>query len=451
MDISYTGIKQITWGVTTMATNTTQTGQESGLAETLNIHKKSDSKKRRKKLLGWIIILLLLTAAGITWGLRDTPSTLSYKTQAAYRGDITIKVTATGNLQPTNQVVMGSELSGTVKSVEVDYNDQVKVGQVLTRLDTSKFSAQVLQSQASLDSAHSRVLQAQATIKETAAALDRLHEVSKLSNNKAVSKSDLDSAQAALDRAHADYAGALASVSLAEATLQLNRTDLAKTEIRSPINGIVLTRSVEPGQTVAASLQAPVLFSLAENLAQMELHVDVDEADVGKVQAGQSATFTVDAYPDRSYPAEITQIRYGAKTTNGVVTYETILKVDNSDLSLRPGMTATADITVTKVVDALLVPNAALRFAPKGTEVASGTKGGSVLSKLMPRPSRRSDKRKENTGGSKKAQRVWILTGDTPVAVPVKIGLTDGFSTQIIDGDLQSGIELVTDTESITK
>ncbi len=435
-----------------MASNTTPTGQAKSLAETLDLQKKNDKGKRLKRLLGWVVVVMVISAGGAFWALRDTAGTIRYRTQAAHRGDITIIVSATGNLQPTNQVVIGSELSGTVKSVEVDYNDQVTVGQVLVRLDTSNLSAQVQQSRATLDSAHAKVLQTKATIKETDIALERLLEVGRLSNNKASSQKDLDTARAAFDRAKADNAAALASVALAEATLKLNLTNLAKTEIRSPINGLVLTRSVEPGQTVAASLQAPVLITLAENLAQMELRVDVDEADVGKIQAGQEATFTVDAYPDRKYPVEITQVRFGAKTTSGVVTYETILKVDNGDLSLRPGMTATADIVVTKVVDALLVPNSALRFVPKGIEVTKDSKGGgSVLSKLMPRPPQRTGKRKETSGGPKTAQKVWILVDDQPTATPVTTGLTDGTSTQIISGDLQPGTELVTGEESSKK
>ncbi len=435
-----------------MTINATQQNQNSSLGDILNVEKRSASKKRLKRLLGWVIFILLLVALGLILAMRDKTGTVLYRTEQAYRGDLTIKVNATGNLQPTNQVIIGSELSGTVKSVKVDYNDQVKVGQVLALLDTSKLSAQVLQSRASLDSAKAKVLQAQATIKETSAALDRLHEVGKLSNNRALSKSDLDTAQAALDRAKADYASAVATVSQAEATLTLNLTDLAKTEIRSPINGIVLTRSVEPGQTVAASLQAPELFSLAENLAQMDLHVDVDEADVGKVQVGQPAVFTVDAYPDRSYPAELTQIRYGATTTSGVVTYETILKVDNSDLSLRPGMTATADITVKKEVDTLLVPNAALRFSPKAEGETTVSRGGSLLSKLMPRhPPRAGGKRKEIIGEPKKTQHVWTLVNNQPVAIPVTIGLTDGFSTQIVKGDVTPGMKLIIDAVSSKK
>jgi HlyD family secretion protein len=435
-----------------MTTNTTPAGQANNLAETLDLQKKTDRKKRLKRRLGWFLAVLVLGGCGAFWAMRDTSTTIRYKTQPAHRGDITITVSATGNLQPTNQVVMGSELSGTVKSVEVDYNDQVSVGQVLARLDTSKLAAQVQQSRAALDSAQAKVLQTRATTKETDIALERLLEVGRLSNNKAASQKDLDTARAALERAKADNGAALAAVAQAEATLKLNLTDLAKTEIRSPINGLVLTRSVEPGQTVAASLQAPVLFTLAENLAQMELHVDVDEADVGKVQAGQKATFAVDAYPDRKYPAEITQIRFGAKTTSGVVTYETLLKVDNSDLSLRPGMTATADITIITIDDALLVPNAALRFAPKSIDGARGSRsGGSILSKLMPQPPPRSGKRKEAGGGSKSAQRVWTLIDGQPSAVAVSAGQSDGSATQILGGDLQAGMDIVLGEESTRK
>jgi HlyD family secretion protein len=435
-----------------MDLNTPQTGKDTGIAGKLDVHTEQAPGRRLRRILIWSIPIVLIAIGLLTWGLRGKSAPVRYKTQPARIGTITVTVSATGNLQPTNQVIVGSELSGTIKTVEVDYNDQVKVGQVLARLDTSKLSAQVLQSQAVLASAHAKVEQTRATIKETRAALERLLEVGRLSNNKAASKSDLETAQAARDRAIADEAAARAAVAQAEATLTLNRTDLAKAEIKSPINGIVLTRSVEPGQTVAASLQAPVLFTLAENLAQMDLHVDVDEADVGQVQAEQAAVFTVDAYPDRTYPAQITQVRFGSKTTNGVVTYETILQVDNSDLSLRPGMTATATITVTKVEDTLLVPNAALRFSPAATDKPAGSKNsGSVLNKLFPRPAMRPGKQKEAGGASRKSQQVWTLVNGKPVAVTVTTGLTDGSSTQIIAGDVKPGMELVTDTETTKK
>jgi len=432
-----------------MATHSQQNHSNIDILKNLENHSVSGPGKRLKRLLTWTIPLVLLAVILVVWGLRDNSTQIKYKTQPARLGNITVTVTATGNLQPINKVVVGSELSGIVKSVEVDYNDQVKVGQVLARLDTSKPAAQILQSQAALDSARAKVLQTQATIKETRAALERLQTVGKLSHNKAVSKSDLDAAEAALARAEADNAGAKAAVSQAEATLKLNRTDLAKTEIRSPTNGIVLERSVEPGQTVAASLQAPVLFTLAEDLSKMELDVDVDEADVGQVKAGQPAVFTVDAYPDRTYPASITQVRYGSKTTNGVVTYVAILRVDNSDLSLRPGMTATADITVNKAENVLVIPNASLRFVPITQETGATSSKRSILSKLFPhRPHKRETKVKEEMGSAVRTQNVWILANNKPIAVKVTTGLTDGTSTQVIRGDIKSGTALIVDMET---
>ena len=205
-----------------------------------------------------------------------------------------------------------------------------------------------------------------------------------MSNGKVPSQSELDAAEAAFESAKADAASAAAAVSQAQATLQANETDLYKSVIRSPINGVVLTRNIEPGQTVAASLQAPVLFTLAEDLAQMELHVNVDEADVGKVREGQKAVFNVSAYPNRNFEARITQARFASTTTSGVVTYETVLKVNNSDLSLRPGMTATADITVKKVDDAILVPSSALRFTPPVQQKANSATG--LVGALLPHP-----------------------------------------------------------------
>jgi HlyD family secretion protein len=294
--------------------------------------------------------------------------------------------------------------------------------------------------------ARAKVLQTRATVQETSQNLERLQSVLKMSQGKAVSEHDVEAAQAALDRAKADQTSAEATVSQAEAVIKGIETDLGKSVIHSPINGVVLSRSVDPGQTVAASLQAPVLFSLAEDLTKMELHVDVDEADVGQVKEGQAAVFTVDAYPGRSFPASISQVRYASKTVDGVVTYETLLAVDNSDLSLRPGMTATANITVKEVHAALLVPNAALRFVPP--TINGGTRqqsGGSILSRLFPRPRRGSEEQKRSTSTDLKSQRVWMLRAEKLVPVPVTIDSTDGAFTAITSNNLEVGQELVVD------
>jgi HlyD family secretion protein len=422
---------------------------ETDIARTLGIDKSSGKRKLLRRLL---VFCFLLLAAAVAVGFlftRNKAETVQFKTQPASRGDITIKVSATGNLEPTNQLEVGSELSGIIDTVEVDHNDEVTVGQVLARLDTDKIEAQVLQSKAALEAAKAQVLQAQATLKEKKLELQRLRKAYELSGGKVPSHYDLDAADAALARAEADEAGAKAQVAKARATLKAEDTDLAKTVIRSPINGIVLSRDVEPGQTVAASLQAPVLFTLAEDLTQMELHVDVDEADVGQVKEGQEAEFTVDAYPDKTFPARITQIRYSSQNTDGVVTYKTVLKVDNSKFLLRPGMTATAEIAVQKVTSAILAPNAALRFTPPVTNQVKEEKrpdGGTFMGKLMPRPRRpqkTSSDNHPNTAGASKNKRVWTVNDGHLLPIPVKTGATDGIMTEILEGNIAPGMELV--------
>ncbi|MFZ5761056.1 MAG: efflux RND transporter periplasmic adaptor subunit [Thermodesulfobacteriota bacterium] len=401
----------------------------------------------RRRLL-WTVIVLCAVAFVARFVLGRDRDPVEYTTSEARRGDLTVIVTATGRLQPTNQVDVGSEVSGTIATVPVDYNDVVTAGQVLARLDTSRLEAQVSQARAALESARANLRQVEATVVEVGLEMDRLLRLRQLSGGKLPSGQELDAAEAALRRARAGEAVARATIAEAEARLHLNQTDLEKATIISPVNGVVLVRSAEPGQTVAASLQAPVLFTLAEDLTRMELHVDVDEADVGQVHEGQQATFTVDAYPDRTFPAHITQVRYGAQSSEGVVTYLTVLNVDNSDLSLRPGMTATADIVVKEVRDALLVSNAALRFAPPRQEKGNATRsGGSLLLRLFPRPGVSGGKKSDEAGG-RHQQRVWTLRNGEPVAVPVTTGATSGIMTEIIDGEVTAGMPLVVEAVS---
>jgi HlyD family secretion protein len=428
-------------------TMTSNKNQDFDIGQTLGIDQSSDRKKRLK----WWLMVALLVIASVTgivvWKGTKNSNAMQYLTQKVQRGDLIVTVTATGALEPTNQVDVGSELSGIIKTVEVDYNDRVKVGQILARLDTDKLKAKVLQSKASLESARAKVLEAEATVKETGDQLVRLKEVWELSNKMVPSQQDLDAAQALLHRAKAAEATAKAQVSQAQATLEADETDLAKTVIHSPINGIVLTRNVEPGQTVAASFQAPVLFTLAEDLTKMELHVDVDEADVGQITKGQEAVFSVDAHPGRTFPARITQVRYGAQTVNGVVTYKTVLNVDNSDLSLRPGMTATADITINKVENAILLPNAALRFVPSIKEKEAPSSGGSLINKLLPRRHRPPSKQRKDSTANNKLQHVWTLRDGKLIAVAVAIGATDGKTTEVTSGDVEPGMLVVIDTK----
>jgi len=288
-----------------------------------------------------------------------------------------------------------------------------------------------------LTPARARVLEAEANEDEMSRRLKRARE---LAARNFVSEEALVTAEAAHKRALAALASARSQAEQARATLEVDRTNLAKAVIRSPINGTVLARKVEPGQTVAATFQAPVLFTLAEDLTKMELHVDVDEADVGRVAAGQNATFAVDAYPGEEFPSTVTEVRNAAKTVSGVVTYETVLSVDNSQLLLRPGMTGTANITVKAVENALLVPNAALRFTPPAAAVERP-----LWSRILPSPPRR-PAGKVQTGGDRRQQRVWTLREGEPVAIPVKVGASDGRVTQIVSGELAPGIEVIIGT-----
>jgi HlyD family secretion protein len=393
-------------------------------------------------LAGVAIVLLALTYAWMRPGQQQ--SAPMYRSEAAQRGDLTVTVSATGNVQPTNQVDVGSELSGIVESVVVDENDHVQRGQVLAQLDVSRLKDQIAKSQGAVTAAKAQVDQTVATVKEKRLAFERLKGMAALSHGGIPSKADLDTADAALQRAIADETAARANVVQTSATLRSDETSLSKASIRSPIDGVVLTRKVEPGQTVAASLQAPVLFTLAENLSQMQIQVDVDEADVGQVREGQEATFTVDAYPNRKYPARISRVDYGSQVKDGVVSYLTILSVNNDDLSLRPGMTATAEITTTQVRDALLVPAGALRFTPPETAASAPKSSGGITNLLVPHIPRTAQPQKPAAG----MQRVWALRDGQPVAINVKTGATDGRQTQITEGDLQPGVAVITELAS---
>ena len=397
------------------------------------------SHRMNKRMKQYIIIVAAIVAVIIVtaiWKTRSGGETVLYRTEEVKKGDITVIVTATGTLQPTNKVEVGSELSGTVKSVEADYNSKVKVGQVLARLDTAKLEATTAQSRAALESAKAKIAQAEATVKETKAKLAQYQKVRETSNNRVPSQTEMDAAEAAYVRAKADADAAKATASQAKATLDTNETDLAKSVIKSPINGIVLTRSVEPGQTVAAAMTTPVLFTLAEDLTRMDLHVNVDEADISKVREGQTAAFTVAAHPNRTFEALIVQARYGSSTTSGVVTYETVLKVNNSDLLLRPGMTATADITVQNIKDALLIPSAALRFTPPVSQQEKKPSGG-LIGSLLPHPPAPGPQQDGGSPTKGKVQRVWVLKGKELAAVSVKTGSASGSMTEVTDGALK--------------
>lgn len=397
----------------------------------------------RRWLLMGVVALAVAAAAVFTWSRREQVATTQYVTQPVTRGDLRVFVTATGNLVPTNQVQVGSELSGIVKSVNVDFDERVRVGQVLAQLDTTKLEAQIRQVEAALGAARARLQQAEATEEETRASLARAE---RLFANELMSQSDLDTARAARKRALADSGSATATVAQTEAMLQANRADLAKMTIRSPINGVVLARAIERGQTVAASFQAPVLFTLAEDLTKMELDVDVDEADVGQVKPGQQANFTVDAYPDHAFTARVAAVRLGSQKSEGVVTYKTVLYVDNTDLLLRPGMTATAAVVVRHAKDVVLVPNAALRFVPAARMQPQAQPSGGLVGRLLPRPPRGGPTAAEPISAEGRQQRVWVLQDGQPAELTITVGSTDGRMTEVTGGDIQPGTAVIVET-----
>ena len=406
------------------------------------------AKGRRRSRWRVIVsgVLLLAVAGGgyWYWSARSLEQDkLAYSTARAAIADIIVTVTATGTVEPTNKVDISSELSGTVRTVEVDYNDEVTVGQVLARLDTDKLEATVELRRASLVAAQARVSEAEATLAERRESFNR---ASTLTERGIGTQEQYGAAKAALDRAEAALRSARADVRVAQANLDVEEANLAKACICSSINGVVLDRNVDVGQIVASSLQAPVLFTIAEDLRKMELLVDIDEADIGKVSVGNQAEFTVEAFQDKRFPAKISHIRYAPETVEGVVTYKAVLEIDNAELLLRPGMTATAEITVHEVRQALTAPNAALSYAPaKMADEAQEDAPTGLLGILFRRPpSNAPATSNEPTAGGMRT--LWLKKGDEAVALQVRTGVTDGQKTEILEGDLKEGDTVITGT-----
>lgn len=410
----------------------------------LGLDRRSRGRRWLSRLV-WLSLLLCLIAAGAWWYLQTAGSTAAmvYDTDPATRTDLVIRVQATGKVQPTTQVDVSSEMSGVIRTVAVDNNSLVKKDAVLAELDAVRLQAQLARGKASLASAEARLADAKATRNERQVAFTRAEALRKKGITAA---QEMDTAQAALERADAGVAAAEADIAVVKAEIAMQETDLSKTKILSPVDGIVLKRSAEPGQTVASSLQAPVLFTLAEDLTRMQVEADVDEADIGTVKTGQTAAFTVDAYPARSFPAVIETIEYSPNVTDNVVTYKAVLRVDNSDLLLRPGMTATAQIVTQEIKNALTISNAALRYQPPK---ADNGQGFSITSIFMPRMPR--FERAKNTANANGEREIWILADGVPKAVTVKTGATDGVRTAVESGDLPEGAEVITASRQAKK
>ena len=399
-------------------------------------------RSRRLRSIAWALAAFGLLAGGFWWylGQVENAAKLSYKTQAAVIHDLQVTITATGTTEPTQVVDISSELSGVVRRVAVDYNDSVKQDDILAELDIERRKAQRDRAQATVNAAKARAKEAQATATERALALQRFEQLSLKGFSP---QGDLDAARAASARAIAALASSEADLAVAEADLLLQETDLEKSYIRSPIDGVVLKRAVEPGQTVASSFQAPVLFIVAGDLRAMRVEADIDEADIGSVTKRQQATFTVDAYPGREFPAVVSEIYFAPQTVEGVVTYKAILTVDNDDLLLRPGMTATARVIVRDISQALVIPNAALRYTPPKENADQSV---SFIRRLLPRMPRLKTAT-ENL--PMRGERVVYRLKDGAVEpVNVKVGASDGIFSQIEPGGIAEGDLLIVDAST---
>jgi HlyD family secretion protein len=330
------------------------------------------ARNRALRRTGTIAAICVLATAALWWWQQHQPDTQGgYRTVAVERGDIRVAISATGTLSAISTVTVGSQVSGQVTDVLADFNDKVEKGQVIARIDPSTYEAQIAQGTAQVASAQASLRQAQAGLRN--AELDYQRKQA-LGGQQLVARSDIDLARAARDQAQAQVNSAQAQIRQQTASTQTTRVNLDRTVIRSPVDGVVLTRSIEPGQTVAASLQAPELFTIAEDLSKMKIELAVDESDIGQVRDGQAVSFTADAFPDRQFKGTVEQVRLSATTTNNVVTYPVVVTVDNSDGTLLPGLTVNAEIEVSKRADVLKVANAALRYKPAedATAAAAG-------------------------------------------------------------------------------
>ncbi|MER9467388.1 efflux RND transporter periplasmic adaptor subunit [Mesorhizobium sp. M0482] len=419
--------------------NLPKTESASAIETALGLDHQGLKTKRRR---GWryAVFALLAVAAsvvGYQW-YAGSPAKIEYTTTLAAMADLTVAVSATGTLQPLTQVDISSELSGVVRSVSVNENQLVKKGDVLAALDTAKLEVQIERAQASAKAAAASVEDATVTLAENEKALVR---AAQLTKRGMATDQSLEAATATRDRSKAALDIAKANLAMASADLKAQQTDLAKSTIFAPIDGIILTRSVDPGQTVASSLQAPVLFVIAADLKNMELKAAVDEADIGAVKPGQHARFTVDAFPERPFDADIRDISYASVTTDGVVTYDARLDVDNSELLLRPGMTATVSVVTKQVKNVLTVPSIAFRYRPAQT-AERGWSLTDVFTGRMGRPggNRQRQAATKPTDGSR---TLYVLENGRPHPVNVRVGSTDGELTEIASG-LEEGAQVIT-------
>ena len=362
------------------------------------------------------------------WSEEPPPT---YTTTAVRRGDVVQSVTASGTLSPVVQVEVGSQVSGRIKELFADYNDEVKKGQVIARIDPQTFETAVAQAQARLRSARADLVRLQAGSANAKAQYDR---VAGLVASGAVARADVETALATYQAADAQVTAARANITEAEGAVEQAKTNLTYTTITAPIDGIVISRSVDVGQTVAASLSAPVLFVIAGDLRQMEVHTTVAESDVGQLKTGMPVRFTVDAFPDKTFTGAVKQVRFEAQTVSNVVTYDAVVGVENANLELRPGMTANATFVIAERKDVLVAPGKALRFRPATAERPDG-----ATRQRSARPDGAARDGTRRGGGA-----VWVLRNGAPARVAIQPGLADGSNVEVAGGELREGDLVIT-------
>lgn len=392
-----------------------------------------------KRKVFFIIGPLLLAGAGYGFFQSKSSSNVPpYVTVPAARGNISQVVSSTGTLQAVVTVQVGSQISGTIDKLFADFNSKVKAGQIVAQLNQDKFKASVDQARANLLAAESNLAKAKVSVADALRTLDRMRELRK---RDLVAQSELDSAQTAYDSAVAQVDVNTAQMAQARAALNQSRVDLNNTVIRSPVDGIVISRNVDVGQTVAASLQAPTLFTIANDLAQMEVHTNVDEADVGNIRDGQEVTFTVDAYPARRFRGKVHQVRNAPTVVQNVVTYVAVVRIDNKDLLLKPGMTANVQFLVSRKEDVLTIPNMALRFRLPDDQSEAQDLLRREKSRAAPTLGAKRTSRSGISGGGSvrggRTVRIYVVRDSKAHPVEVQLGITDGSRTEVLNDELK--------------
>jgi HlyD family secretion protein len=405
---------------------------------------------RRKRTVIAAAILLSVAGGGYAyWRVSSDRSEPPFVTTQVQRGNITQVVSSTGTLQAVVTVQVGSQVSGTIEKLFANFNSKVTAGQVVAQLNQDKFKAAVDQAKANLIAAQSSLAKANVSVEDARRTLDRTRELRK---RDLMAQSELDAAQTAYDAAVAQLEVNKAQVQQAQAAVNQVTVDLNNTVIRSPVDGIVISRNVDVGQTVAASLQAPTLFTIANDLSKMEVHTSVDEADVGNVWEGQEVTFTVDAFPARRFRGKVYQVRHAPITVQGVVTYNAVARIDNKDMLLKPGMTANVQFLVSGKEGVLIIPNMAMRFRPPDEkDEAQELLRRERARAAAPVGTRRTSRAGSGGGGGVGRNRrvtIYVLNENRPRPVQVQLGITDGSRTEVIDGELGENDRVIIGTSS---